>query len=70
MFKVRSKNIQVILLLENENVKELKDALTLGIYDIIFDPFDLEDICKKINSPTPFSEISKYIKNILELDNS
>ena len=67
MFKVRSKNIQVILLLENENVKELKDALTLGIYDIIFDPFDLEDICKKINSPTPFSEISKYIKNILEL---
>ena len=70
MFKVRSKNIQVILLLENENVKELKDALTLGIYDIIFDPFDLEDICKQINSPTPFSEISKYIKNILELDNS
>ena len=70
MFKVRSKNIQVILLLENENVKELKDALTLGIYDIIFDPFDLEDICKKINSPTPFSEISKYIKNTLELDNS
>lgn len=70
MFKVRRKNIQVILLLENENVKELKDALTLGIYDIIFDPFDLEDICKKIDSPTPFSEISKYIQNILELDKS
>ena len=31
MFKVREKNIQVILILENENVKELKAALTLGI---------------------------------------
>ncbi len=27
MFKVREKNIQVILILENEKVKELKDAL-------------------------------------------
>ena len=45
MFKVREKNIQVILILESEKVKELKDALMLGIYDIIFDPFDLEDLC-------------------------
>ena len=37
MFKVREKNIQVILILENEKVKELKDALFLGIYDIIFE---------------------------------
>ena len=59
MFKVRERNIQVILILENDKVKELKDALTLGIYDLIFDPFDLEDVCKKIRNPTPFSEISK-----------
>lgn len=70
MFKVREKNIQVILILENEKVKELKDALLLGIYDIVFDPFDLEDITRKINNPNPFSEISKYIKDILELDNT
>ena len=70
MFKVREKNIQVILILENENVKELKDALILGIYDIIFDNFSLEEITKKINNQTPFSEISKYIKNILELETS
>ena len=68
MFKVRSKNIQVILLLEDENVKELKDALTLGIYDIIFDPFSIDDIINCIKSPTPFSKISNYIKDILELD--
>lgn len=68
MFKVRKKNIQVILILENEKVKELKEALLLGIYDIVFDPFDLEDIIKKITTPTPFSEISKYIKDILELE--
>lgn len=70
MFKVREKNIQVILILENDKVKELKDALLLGIYDIILDPFSLEDVTKKITNPSMFSEISKYIKDILELDNS
>ena len=68
MFKVREKNIQVILILENEKVKELKDALMLGIYDIVFDSFDLSDITRKIMNPTMFSEISKYVKNILELE--
>lgn len=70
MFKVREKNIQVILILENDRVKELKEALTLGIYDIILDPFSLEDVTKKITNPSMFSEISKYIKDILELDNN
>ena len=69
MFKVREKNIQVILILENENVKELKDAIMLGIYDFVFDNFDLEDVCKKITNPNPFSKVSQYIKNFLELDN-
>lgn len=69
MFKVREKNIQVILILENNKVKELKDALTLGIYDIIFDPFSVGDVLKKITNPTQFSEVSKYIKDILGLDN-
>lgn len=70
MFKVREKNIQVILILENDQVKELKEALALGIYDIILDPFSLEDVTKKITNPSMFSEISKYIKDILELDNN
>lgn len=70
MYKVREKNIQVILILENEKVKELKYSLLLGIYDIVFDPFELEDVTNKITNPTPFSKISKYIKNILELENN
>ena len=65
MFKVRQKNIQVILLLENDKVKELKDALILGIYDIIFDPFSLKDIENKIRNPTKFSDISNYILPLL-----
>lgn len=65
MFKVRQKNMQVILILENENVNELKDALLLGIYDIIFDPFTLEDIEIKIRNPTKFSDISNYILPLL-----
>lgn len=69
MFKVRNKNIRVILLLENADQKELRDALLLGIYDIIFDPFSLEDICKKIDTPSAFSDIAKYIKDIMELEN-
>lgn len=70
MFKVREKNIQVILILENEKVKELKDALTLGIYDFVFDPFDLDEVSSKITNPSPFSKVSKYIKDILELESS
>lgn len=68
IFKVREKNIQVILILENEKVKELKDALLFGIYDIIFDPFDLDEVCNKITNPNLFSNISKYIKQIQELE--
>ena len=68
MLKVREKNIQVILILENDQVKELKDALMLGIYDIVFDPFDLKDITDKITNPSMFSSISKYIKEYLELE--
>lgn len=70
MFKVREKNIQVILILEDDKVKELNDALILGIYDLIFDPFDLEDICNKIANPTPFSKVAKYIKDIIGLETS
>ena len=71
MFNVREKNIQVILILENPKVKELKDALLLGIYDLVFDPFDLDEVCNKITNPNPFSKISKYIKEIQtqELEN-
>lgn len=68
LFKVRKKDIQVILILENSKVKELKDALILGIYDIVFDPFSLEDICNKIEKPTQFSKIANYIEDIIELD--
>ena len=54
--------------MENDKVKELKDALLLGIYDIIFDPFDLDEVCNKITNPNQFSKISKYIKEIQELE--
>ena len=70
MFKVRQKNIQVILILENEKVKELKDALMLGIYDLIFNSFYIEDVIQKITNPNPFSKVSQYIKEFLELETS
>lgn len=68
LFKVRKKDIQVILILENSKVKELKDALILGIYDIIFDPFTLDDVCNKLEHPSSFSKISNFIEDIIELD--
>ena len=68
MFKVRQKDIQVILILENDKVKELQDALLLGIYDIVFSPFTLDEVCNKITYPNTFSNISKYIKEMQKLD--
>ena len=67
MYEVRKKNIRVILLLESPKVKELKDALILGIYDIIFDPFTIEDVKLIANVPKHFSDVAEYIKK-LELD--
>ena len=67
MYQVRKKNIRVILLLENPKVKELKEALILGIYDIVFDPFTIDDVVKLTNVPQPFSEVATYIKKILEI---
>lgn len=66
MYKVRKKNIRVILLLENYKCRELKDALILGIYDIIVDPFSIEEVKKAVHIPKPFSEVAEYIKNLLE----
>ena len=68
MFKVREKNIRVILLLENEKSKYLNDALILGIYDIIFDPFTIDDIEKLVKVKQPFSEVSKYVKGLLNIN--
>lgn len=67
MYQVRKKNIRVILLLENAKVKELKDALILGIYDIVFDPFTIDEVVKLTNVPKPFSEVATYIKKLLEI---
>ena len=69
MYEVRKKNIRVILLLENAKVKELKDALILGIYDIVFDPFTIDEVVRLTNVPKPFSEVAKYIKEYLEIKN-
>lgn len=66
MYQVRKKNIRVILLLENQKAKELKDALILGIYDIIFDPFTIEDVKKSVNVQKPFSEVATYIKKLID----
>jgi len=67
MYQVRKKNIRVILLLENAKVKEIKDALILGIYDIVFDPFTIDEVVKLTNVPKPFSEVATYIKKLLEI---
>jgi len=61
IFKVREKDLRVILLLENENVKELNDAIKLGIYDIIFDPFSIDEIIQKVKYPSTFSNVSKNV---------
>lgn len=70
LFKVRQKNIRIILLLENDTQEELKDALLLGIYDIIFDTFSIDEVKEKIITPSKFSNISKYILPLLKAERS
>lgn len=62
IYKIRCKDIRVILLLENHKSKELEIGIKLGIYDIIFNPFEITDVINKLYIPSKFSDISKYIK--------
>ena len=66
-YQLRKRNIRVILLLENEKVKEVEIALRLGIYDFIFGSFEISDITKLIKEKSKFSDVARLYKKIYKI---
>lgn len=67
LYQLRKRNIRVILLLENEKVKEVEIALRLGIYDFIFGSFEISDITKLIKEKSKFSDVARLYKKIYKI---
>ena len=59
LYKVRSMNIRVILLLKNKKDKNVRIALQNGIYDLIFGNFYTSQIKDLLERPNTFKDISK-----------
>ncbi len=65
LFKLKQKNIRVILLLKEEKQEETKIALQLGVFDIVYGNFYVSQIKEIIEKPRTFKDVSSlYKKNI------
>lgn len=65
LFTLRKLNIRVILLFnsEREDRDKLKQALNLGVYDLVFGNFYPSEIKRLVENPKNFMDISKiYMK--------
>lgn len=67
LFLLRSKNIRVILLLDNDKNEKTKVALEYGIYDLVFGNFYPSQIVEILNNPRQFSDISKIYRKWFEI---
>ena len=67
LFLLRSKNIRVILLLDNDKNEKTKTALEYGIYDLVFGNFYPSQIVEILNNPKRFSDISKIYRRRFDI---
>lgn len=67
LYLLRSKNIRVILLLDNDKNEKTKIALEYGIYDLIFGNFYPSQIVEILNNPRRFSDISKIYRKWFDI---
>ena len=67
LFLLRSKNIRVILLLDNDKNQKTKTALEYGIYDLVFGNFYPSQIVEILNNPKRFSDISKIYRRWFDI---
>ena len=58
LFILKQMNMRVILLLKNKNQEEIKLALQLGIYDILFGNFYPKQIKELVERPRKFRDIA------------
>ena len=67
LFSLKEMNMRIILLLKNQKQDEIKLAIQLGIYDIIFGNFYPSQIRALIENPKTFRDISKVYKKIFDI---
>lgn len=67
LFMLRSKDIRVILLLENEKSEDLKIALQSGIYDLVIGNFYPSEIKYILDNPKKFEDIAKLYKRVFDI---
>ena len=68
LYELRKRNMRVILLLENESVKETEIAIRLGIYDLIFGTFEIGDVLKLVKNSNHFSDVSELYRKIYKIE--
>ena len=67
LYLLRSKNIRVILLLNNEKDENTKIALENGIYDLIYGNFYPSQIKDILDNPKTFADISKIYRKLFNI---
>lgn len=68
LYELRKRNMRIILLLENEKAKETEIAIRLGIYDLIFGTFTINDVLKLVKNSNHFSDIAEVYKKIYKIE--
>ena len=67
LFILRQMNMRVILLLKDKKQEEVKIALQLGIYDIVYGNFYPSQIKEVVEHPKTFKDISDLYKKTFNL---
>lgn len=66
LFKLRSKDMRIIFLAGGINSQYIGYILALGIYDIIFDPFDAKMVANVVANPAKFSDVQHLYLGLRE----
>ncbi len=67
LFILKQMNMRVILLLKNKKQEEIKLALQLGIYDILFGNFYPKQIKELVERPREFRDIADLYKKTFNI---
>ena len=67
LFLLKQMNIRIILLIKNKRQAETKIALQLGIYDILFGNFYINQVKDIIEHPKSFKDIADLYKKIFNI---
>ena len=67
LYTLKKMNIRVILLLKNQKQEEIKIALRLGIYDIIYGNFYPSQIKEILKKPREFKDVAELYRKTFNI---